>query len=101
MGQPDVRPGEYRGGVDERDWAAVDTPLGVVFVSTTESGVRGVKLPGSRAPAAHVSSEPTGVLAAAVDEIRAYFDGQLRSFTLPIDWSRVDRFPQASALSTL
>jgi methylated-DNA-[protein]-cysteine S-methyltransferase len=92
MGQPDVRPDEYRGGVDERDWAAVDTPLGVVFVSTTESGVRGVKLPGSRAPAAHVSSEPTGVLAAAVDEIRAYFDGQLRSFTLPIDWSRVDGF---------
>jgi methylated-DNA-[protein]-cysteine S-methyltransferase len=62
--------------VDERDWAAVDTPLGVVFVSTTEAGVRGVKLPGSRPPAAQVSSEPAGVLAAAVDEIRSYFDGR-------------------------
>lgn len=80
----------------------MDTPLGVLYVGATEAGVGRVRLPGSRAPKAQVGREPTGLLARAAEELRAYFDGKGRTFSVPVDWSQVDGFRRAvlSALHT-
>lgn len=80
----------------------MDTPLGVLYVGTTEAGIGRVRLPGPRAPKAQVSRAPTGLLARAADELRAYFDGERRAFSVPVDWSQVEGFRRAvlSALQT-
>ncbi len=88
-------PANSLGRVDKREWAAVRTPIGLLYVGVSEAGVSRVKLPGSRAPGASLVDPPSGVLAQAVDEIREYFEGERREFTVPIDWSRVEGFPRA------
>ena len=81
--------------MDKLRWAAVETPIGVLYVGATDAGVSRVRLPGSRAPDVQLAHAPGGVLGLAVEEIRGYFDGKRRDFTVPIDWSRVDGFPRA------
>jgi methylated-DNA-[protein]-cysteine S-methyltransferase len=81
--------------VDKLEWAAVEAPIGVLYVGASDVGISRVKLPGARAPDPPVVDAPTGVLGQAVDEIRGYFDGTRHEFTVKIDWSRVDGFPLA------
>lgn len=75
-------------GMDAFAWAAVDTPLGALYVTTTEAGLAGVRLPGGRQPAA-LDAQPGGVLGEGVRQLREYFAGERTAFDLPIDWNRV------------
>ncbi len=69
-------------------WAAVDTPLGAMYVATSEAGLAGVRLPGGRPPA-ELNTSPDGVLGDCVRQLREYFAGERTAFDLPIDWDRV------------
>ena len=64
-------------------FATLDTPVGVVGVVSDGSAITRV---GWRAPAPEGSdAEPDALLAEAIDQLRAYFAGELKVFDLPID----------------
>lgn len=76
------------------------TPLGLVWVGVTARGLAGVRLGGSRGQ--FIADLVRRIKAAAVEghnqtdqaveEIQAYLHGDLKSFTLPLDWSSMTVF---------
>ncbi|HEY7488929.1 MAG TPA: methylated-DNA--[protein]-cysteine S-methyltransferase [Streptosporangiaceae bacterium] len=92
---------------DSIAFGAVGTPLGRMLVSVTEAGVAAVDFRDSprarrRAAAATglaVADDPARTAPVAA-ELAAYFAGDLRRFTVPIDWRLVSPLQQR-VLSTL
>jgi methylated-DNA-[protein]-cysteine S-methyltransferase len=68
-------------------WTVIDTPVGEMMVIGDDDAVHFVRLPGSFLPRAF-DRERTGAPAAvgaAVEQIDAYFAGDLTTFSLPLD----------------
>ncbi|MEU9193560.1 methylated-DNA--[protein]-cysteine S-methyltransferase [Streptomyces hundungensis] len=83
-------------------WAVVRSDIGPLFLAATGQGLvsvvfhadEPVRARAVRALAARFATEPTaavpggpGLLEEPIRQIEAYFDGSLRAFTLPLDWS--------------
>lgn len=70
----------YRcGTMGDMEWAVLETPIGPVSVGVEDAAVHRVRL-ASRVNGAAA----TGVLAEAVDQLRAYFEGSRTTFDLPV-----------------
>ncbi len=96
--------------------ATVDTPVGPVSLTCSDSGLArvGFRRPaGPPGPAPSAPEHPTGssgevtgpsgrlsLLTAAHHQLAEYFSGQRRAFDLPIDWSAASR-TQQQVLSVL
>lgn len=84
-----------------------DTPVGTVWVAASDAGVVAVslwdgderfaaevsRLVGAT-PAANVASGPH--VLAALEQLAAYLRGELREFSVPLDWSTMKPFQQAA-----
>ncbi|MFI9200915.1 methylated-DNA--[protein]-cysteine S-methyltransferase [Streptomyces sp. NPDC053048] len=88
-------------------WTTTDTPVGPLGLAATRTGLISVVFhAGERTSAEavarlsrHLGSAPGAppsachdLLAEAVDQLRAYFAGRLRAFSLPLDWSLTSGF---------
>lgn len=62
----------------------LETPVGIVTVVATGAGVRRVSF-GAVREAARGEAEAEAVVERGVRELRAYFEGSLRAFMVPID----------------
>lgn len=114
---PDVGPGEHNGLVtDPTDlvragsvtFGTVDSPLGRFLVAVTDIGVVSTDFEDSRRARERISStldmpvvEDEVRVAAAVTQIGAYFAGDLREFSLPLDWRAVRSPTARTVLRTL
>ncbi|GAA4678122.1 methylated-DNA--[protein]-cysteine S-methyltransferase [Phytohabitans rumicis] len=74
-------------------WTVIDSPIDRLSVAVDESGVCGVHF-GAVDGAGEVA-EPEPMLAAAVEEVRAYFAGELTDFTVPLSVRRGSDFERA------
>lgn len=74
-------------------WSLVPSPIGDLGVAADDAGVCGVSFTGP--PAAELVAEPAGVLADAVGQLRAYLDGELTDFDLPLSVRRGSDFERA------
>lgn len=87
---------------DERtsvDWAVIGSPAGPLLLTATGRGLVSVVFHAGKAVrdkalgqlANRLGAAPapsaTGLLSEPVRQLTAYFDGRLREFTLPLDWS--------------
>ncbi|MBM0205709.1 methylated-DNA--[protein]-cysteine S-methyltransferase [Micromonospora sp. STR1s_5] len=73
-------------------WAVLDSPIGEFSVATDGTSVRGAYF--GRLEAA--TNEPVDALSRqAVDELRAYFAGELTAFTVPVSAPRGSDFERA------
>ncbi|MEJ3742360.1 methylated-DNA--[protein]-cysteine S-methyltransferase [Actinomycetes bacterium KLBMP 9797] len=72
-------------------WVVIESPIDELGVAVDDSGVCGVRFGGVDAP--HATDDPQ--LRAAVDQIRAYFAGELTEFTLPLSVRRGSEFERA------
>ncbi|GES32634.1 methylated-DNA--[protein]-cysteine S-methyltransferase [Streptomyces angustmyceticus] len=85
-----------------RDWARtrLATPIGPLLLAATEEGLVRVVFHADERTARRETARlerlfggpplpalPAPATAAAADELTAYFAGELRSFTVPLDWS--------------
>jgi len=71
-----------------RCWSSiVDSPLGVLEICASGDGIVALNFPGrAAAPASAVDdAAAAGILADATSQLRAYFEGRLTRFDLPID----------------
>lgn len=84
-----------------------DTPVGRIWVAASEDGLVSVSLWDDKArflaevarltgDAPDPGDEPGLIVAAALAELAAYFRGDLREFTVPLDWSHVKPFQRAA-----
>jgi methylated-DNA-[protein]-cysteine S-methyltransferase len=62
------------------EWAVLETPIGPVSVGVADGAVQQVRL----ASRVNGGGAATGVLAEAVDQLRAYFQGSRTEFDLPV-----------------
>src|SRR4051794_6777289 len=79
-------------------WGYLATPLGRLHVAASPDGVIAVgtaalpddaflaDLDDALGPRTQLRFGTTPVLAAALDELAAYFAGRLQEFTVPLDW---------------
>lgn len=86
---------------------ALDTQVGRLLVAVTERGVAAVGFHDSPAERARLAeairlplAEEPGRTAAALEQLAAYFAGELHEFTLPLDWRLTSRL-QGQVLTTL
>ncbi len=99
--------GAARAGGRTVAWQTIDTPIGPLLLAMTEQGLIQVVFHANAARSADaldrlgrrlgiaVPSSPSPehpLVAAAVRQFEAYFDGELRDFTLPLDWSLISGF---------
>ncbi|MGX1973899.1 methylated-DNA--[protein]-cysteine S-methyltransferase [Streptomyces kronopolitis] len=79
-------------------WARLETPIGPLLLAATRTGLVQVVFHADARTARRALTRLeqlfggpplTGIphLATAVSELSAYFDGRLRTFTVPLDWS--------------
>jgi methylated-DNA-[protein]-cysteine S-methyltransferase len=88
-------------------FGSVPTPLGDVLAAVTEDGVVAIRFQDSAAARREVLTrlgardtvDPART-APAREELAAYFDGTLREFTVPLDWSLLSTM-QRRVLGTL
>jgi methylated-DNA-[protein]-cysteine S-methyltransferase len=92
------------------------TPLGDIWVAVSENGLVAVEFPSdeakfreqlekryrasSRALSRVAVEFSTEKAAEAVDQLKAYASGQLREFTIPIDWSVLNNFQHKALKAT-
>ncbi|MER0445000.1 methylated-DNA--[protein]-cysteine S-methyltransferase [Streptomyces sp. Edi4] len=84
------------------EWTVADSAIGPLLLAATGQGLvnvvfhadEAVRDRAVRALATRFGTEPTpatpghaGLLEEPIRQIAAYFDGRLRAFTLPLDWS--------------
>jgi methylated-DNA-[protein]-cysteine S-methyltransferase len=69
----------------------LETPIGVIGVGATAAGLARVSFAGERMPLSDPDPDESAAaqLAAAMTQLAAYFDDDLRDFSLDIDWSGV------------
>ena len=101
---PDVIAGFRRraeaGGLLDIAYTAMDSPIGPLLLAATNAGVVAVAFSGKHDDtlnelAMRVSPrilEAPGRLDAVRRELDAYFEGKLRDFSVPLDWSLVGTF---------
>ena len=63
-------------------FAFIDTPIGWMKISATPAAVTGLEFL-EKAPDGQESGRPPDVLALAMEELKGYFSGKIREFTLP------------------
>lgn len=106
--------------VEELALGSVETPLGTVWVATSEQGVRVMTVPNSTEDdcVAEASKKgraicrgdlPSDLLDHVLSELRQYFDGTLQVFTTPLDlqgtafqrrvWSAVAAVPYGETVT--
>ncbi|MEU8590298.1 methylated-DNA--[protein]-cysteine S-methyltransferase [Streptomyces sp. NPDC048664] len=86
-------------------WAVVATDIGPLFLAATRDGLVNVVFHAtdtirdkaldrlaSRLGAQPVEDPGSPLLAEAIRQLTAYFAGELRDFTLPLDWSLITGF---------
>ena len=84
-----------------------DTPVGTIWVAASDAGVVAISLwDGDERFAAEVarltgetpdaSAPPGSHVAAALEQLAAYLCGELREFTVPLDWSTMKPFQKAA-----
>lgn len=84
-----------------------DTPVGTIWVAASDAGVVAISLwDGDERFAAEVarltgetpdaSAPPGSHVAAALEQLAAYLRGELREFTVPLDWSTMKPFQKAA-----
>ncbi|MFE6777325.1 methylated-DNA--[protein]-cysteine S-methyltransferase [Streptomyces sp. NPDC057702] len=88
-------------------WQVIDTTIGPLLVTMTGQGLVQVLFHATKARSADAldrlsrrlgtAAPPTPspdhpMVAAAVAQLEAYFDGELQDFTLPLDWSLTSGF---------
>jgi methylated-DNA-[protein]-cysteine S-methyltransferase len=77
---------------DSHSAVSVATPIGAVGIVASAAGLRRVLLPG--ADAAPAQRPAPGIATAIADEagnqLEEYFEGERRSFDVPLDWSDVE-----------
>lgn len=97
---PDAAPETAR---REWAWTRLETPIGLMLLAATRTGLvqvvfhadaRTVRRALTRLEQLFGGPPLTGIphLATAVSELSAYFDGRLRTFTVPLDWSLASGF---------
>lgn len=89
----------------------MDSPLGLLAVSATEEGVTCVNMGPEEIKDAWGPQESTPVLEAAVEQLAAYFAGDLKEFDLPLAavgtpfqqkvWAQLTRIPYGETWSYL
>jgi methylated-DNA-[protein]-cysteine S-methyltransferase len=89
----------------------MESPLGRLAVSATDAGVTCVHMGVEEMKDAWGPEEPTPVLEAAVDQLEAYFAGELKAFDLPLAapgtafqrrvWAELVRIPYGETCSYL
>lgn len=90
-------------GVTNVAWTVRDTPIGPLLLAATGAGLVEVCFRADEATARRavadmgrrLGCEPVAdaaPLAAAGEQLDAYFDGALKEFTLPLDWSLITGF---------
>lgn len=72
-------------------WTVTPTPIGDLAVAADDTGVCGVRF----SPFQVDPVEPAGLLAAAVDQLRAYFAGERTGFDLPLSVRHGSDFERA------
>lgn len=87
------------------EWGRLETPIGPVTVGVDDGAVRIVRLTPDRSGSASSGPSgpptedpvcpPTGLLAEALTQLRAYFAGESMDFTLPVVLPDRDRFAHA------
>ncbi|MFG2221600.1 methylated-DNA--[protein]-cysteine S-methyltransferase [Streptomyces sp. NPDC048644] len=86
--------------VPRREWAwgRLDTPVGPLLLAATDEGLAEVLFHADERASRRATARLEGIfgsaplpdtphLAAAMAELTAYFAGELRAFTVPLDWS--------------
>jgi methylated-DNA-[protein]-cysteine S-methyltransferase len=73
-------------------WSVVDSPIGPLSLAADEAGVCGVRF---EAVAGVEFAPPSGVLAAAAEQLSGYFAGELTDFALPLSVRRGSEFERA------
>jgi len=61
------------------------TPVGVLSLEADETGLTAIHFPG-QSPYKPKSSNTSDLLAEAARELRAYFEGRLTAFSVPLNW---------------
>jgi len=80
-------------------FARVATPIGELTLVATETGLREVRWPGEEPPATAVEAPDDPVLAAAADQVRAWFAGERTAFDLPLDLAAATDFQRRAWLA--
>lgn len=90
--------------MDKQSWMGTldDTPLGDIWVAVSDDGLVAVSLWGDEARFVQEVAKLTGAaplrddgrVTAVTDQLRAYLQGDLTEFSLPIDWSLMTGFQQ-------
>jgi methylated-DNA-[protein]-cysteine S-methyltransferase len=83
-----------RKGLVDVSYAGVDSPFGELIVAATSKGLVYVAYPGDRDPLDYIARwvsprlmENPNKMEKARREFDRYFDGRLKDFTLPVDWT--------------
>ena len=67
----------------------LSTPLGTLTLEATDQGLSSVRFPNRARPCAGQSSD-SPALSQAKRELTAYFAGELKQFSVPLDWQGTD-----------
>jgi methylated-DNA-[protein]-cysteine S-methyltransferase len=76
--------------MNELAWGRIDSPLGVLHVGMSGRRLARIALP-SEDRSGIVPTRSAGI-AHAASELKEYFAGERREFTIPLDWSRARGF---------
>jgi methylated-DNA-[protein]-cysteine S-methyltransferase len=63
----------------------LDSPLGVLAISGTDAGISAIRFLDDPPPEHDAGADVLAVLQQCADELRAYFAGDLREFSVPVD----------------
>jgi methylated-DNA-[protein]-cysteine S-methyltransferase len=88
------------GGLLDIAYTAMDTPIGPLLLAATDAGLVAVAFSGKHDDTLNELAmrlsprilEAPGRLDAVRRELDAYFEGKLRDFSVPLDWSLVGTF---------
>ena len=80
-------------------YARVATPIGELTLVATDAGLREVRWPGEHPPDAAVEQPRDPVLAAAAEQLRAWFAGARTAFDLPLDLAAATAFQRRAWLA--
>jgi len=78
-------------------FARVASPVGDLTLVATDVGLREVRWPGEDPPQGAVDAPDDPVLAAAADQLRAWFAGERTAFDLPLDLAAATAFQRRAA----
>lgn len=85
------------------------TPIGLIGLAASEEGLAFLELQtssekfekGLLRKGFHLRKESNPLLQQAIEELKAYFSGSLKTFTLPIDWQRFTSFQEQVLRQTI